>query len=133
MNGVPIAAEYGIKVGGHYLAYYSAFDEAHASNSPGSLLLVRLVDWLRDKGAQTYDFLPQPAVYKDDFCTRKPQVHSYNMHLKKGLAALPSHMLINGRSYAKKLVSLLPLSLKRTAQSIYKKLCMFPVYVLAMI
>ena len=115
LDGKPVAAEIGFEAGGHYLAYYSAFHPDYATSSPGSLLLVKLVDWLRQNEVKVYDFLPQPAAYKDDFANKTLSVSHLKCNLAKGIARFPAGIILNGRAHAKKLLNSMPAPMRRAS------------------
>ncbi len=64
VNGSDIAYIYGFRKDRTYFFYTTAFDEAYASLSPGTLLFSRLMKVLIGEGMTEFDFLRGDDAYK---------------------------------------------------------------------
>jgi CelD/BcsL family acetyltransferase involved in cellulose biosynthesis len=67
VDGAPIAAWYGWRLGDRYLYYQAGFDPVWANHSPGLLLLARTIRAAIEEGAAAYDMLLGDETYKARF------------------------------------------------------------------
>jgi CelD/BcsL family acetyltransferase involved in cellulose biosynthesis len=67
VDGTPIAAWYGWRVGNRFLYYQAGFDPEWSSHSPGLLMLGHTMRAALDEGADVYDMLLGDETYKARF------------------------------------------------------------------
>ena len=67
VDGAPVAAWYGWRLGDRYLYYQAGFDPAWSRYSPGFLLLAHTVRAAIEEGAPTYDMLLGDEPFKSRF------------------------------------------------------------------
>jgi CelD/BcsL family acetyltransferase involved in cellulose biosynthesis len=69
VDGAPIAAWYGWRLGNRYLYYQAGFDPIWATHSPGLLLLAHTIRAAIEEGAASYDMLLGDESYKARFAS----------------------------------------------------------------
>jgi CelD/BcsL family acetyltransferase involved in cellulose biosynthesis len=74
LDGRPVAAWYGWRVGGRYSYYLAGFDPAFADRCPGLILLAHTVHEAFQEGADVYDLMLGDEPYKERFCDVKAPV-----------------------------------------------------------
>jgi CelD/BcsL family acetyltransferase involved in cellulose biosynthesis len=67
VRGEPIAAVYGLELGGRFYYYQSGMDPAWAARSPGLVLIGATVEDAYDRGLADYDFLRGAEPHKLDW------------------------------------------------------------------
>ena len=70
-NGVPVAASLFLPDENILHCYFTAFNPNHADCSPGLILILMIVDWMRGQHWDFYDFEGHPEPYKDKMATRR--------------------------------------------------------------
>jgi CelD/BcsL family acetyltransferase involved in cellulose biosynthesis len=74
LDGEPIAAWYGFRVGGRYAYYSAGFDPSWSAHSVGLLLLAHTIRAATDEGVDEYDLLLGGERYKYRFATGERRV-----------------------------------------------------------
>jgi CelD/BcsL family acetyltransferase involved in cellulose biosynthesis len=76
VDGEPIAAWYGWRLGDRYAYYNSGFDPEHSALRPGLLLLAGVIRAALEEGAGEFDFLLGDESYKFRFAEDSRTVHN---------------------------------------------------------
>ncbi len=76
LDGAPVAAWLGWRVGYRYAYYLAGFDPARGDQSPGLLLLARTIEASIEEGASEYDFLLGNEPYKSRFANAAREVET---------------------------------------------------------
>ena len=63
----PVGIEIGMCLDGHYYCYLGAFDWQQKSFSPGKIQIEEMQKWAKEAGLSKYDFLGDPADYKNEW------------------------------------------------------------------
>jgi CelD/BcsL family acetyltransferase involved in cellulose biosynthesis len=79
LDGEPVAAWYGWRVGGRYCYGISGFDPAHEELAVGTLLLAHTIQRAAEEGAEVYDLLWGDEAYKSHYETGRRTVESLAM------------------------------------------------------
>lgn len=98
VDGAPVAAFLGWRLGDAYAFYQSGFDPAWASHSVGTLLMADTVRSALDEGAAEFDMLLGDETYKKRFANASREVHTV---LLTG-ALRPTRMLAIGEAWARR-------------------------------
>ena len=94
----------------------TSFDPSEYKYSPGTLLLIKLSEYLAENGYETLDLTPGSNSYKDRFADtmvelRKPTIHFSNIAYRKNL--LKQHLVKGSRTL---LIDKLGVDIKKTRQ-----------------
>lgn len=76
VDGEPIAAWYGWRLGGRYAYYNSGFDPERSPLRPGLVLLAGVIRAAIEEGAEEFDFLLGGESYKSRFAEDSRTVHN---------------------------------------------------------
>jgi CelD/BcsL family acetyltransferase involved in cellulose biosynthesis len=76
VDGEPIAAWYGWRLGGRYAYYNSGFDPERSQLRPGLVLLAGVIRAALEEGAEEFDFLLGDESYKFRFAEDSRTVHN---------------------------------------------------------
>jgi CelD/BcsL family acetyltransferase involved in cellulose biosynthesis len=76
LDGEPVAAWYGWRIGGRYCYGISGFDPAREELAIGTILLAHTIERGAAEGAAVYDFLWGAESYKDRYATGRREVSS---------------------------------------------------------
>jgi CelD/BcsL family acetyltransferase involved in cellulose biosynthesis len=76
LDGEPIAAFFGWRLGARYAFYQSGFDPAHADHSVGSVILAMTIRSAIEEGAHEFDMLLGTEPYKRRFTDRARPVET---------------------------------------------------------
>lgn len=76
IDGRPIAIEVGMMMRRHYYSYLGAFDWSWGEHSPGKVQIEAAQKWAKSVGLEKFDFLGDPAEYKEQWTGATRLVHS---------------------------------------------------------
>lgn len=79
IDGTPIAVEIGMVMQRHYYSYLGAFDWAWGDYSPGKVQIEEAQKWAKSVGLEKFDFLGDPADYKEQWTSAAHRMHSRSL------------------------------------------------------
>jgi CelD/BcsL family acetyltransferase involved in cellulose biosynthesis len=109
VEGLPIAAYYGWRIGDRQAYFNSGFDPAYGHLSPGIVLQAMAIEHAFEEGVREYDFLLGDESYKLRLADRSREVHTVTL-TKVGH---PAEMLVGTEHGMRRLGRALPASARR--------------------
>lgn len=104
VDGVPVAAWYGWRLGGTYAYYNAGFDPDHGKLRPGLVLMAHVIRSALSEGATEFDFLLGDEAYKSRFANESREVSDVTLVRK----AHPAALLAAGEYGARRVARLIP-------------------------
>jgi len=77
LDGRNIAIELGLVRNGDYSCFLGGFDWSLRQFSPGKIQIEQSLKWFMEHGVARYDFLPNPADYKESWSSTQQNVCSF--------------------------------------------------------
>lgn len=114
VDGAPIAAWYGWRLGNRYLYYQAGFDPIWATHSPGLLLLAHTIRAAIEEGAATYDMLLGDEAYKARFAS----VERTAQTLVMTRAGHPARAVVATDIGLRRVVRMLPRGVRRPLRTV---------------
>jgi CelD/BcsL family acetyltransferase involved in cellulose biosynthesis len=116
LDGSPVAAWYGWRVGARYCYSFGGFDPAYADERVGFLLVAHTIERAAEEGSAVYDMLWGDEPYKRRFETGRRHADSVLL-TRRGH---PASALVSGVSWSRSCVRRLPQPLRKQLKAAYR-------------